>query len=354
MEAVLMRVTHYARQSVAAGVLALALGGCGKDSSGPSEFNPQGTSADMSAATAAFATQQMSSYAVLGGDISAVLNASPVVKSSALAVRGLDATRAARDLAAIVPRRGAFQASVTSIPATLLGTTFVWDVTTDTYVASGLAGAPSAGVRFKLYAVDPVMLRPVEPLVEVGYVDITDHSTLSAVDVNVKVVEGGVVYLAYEVTAHATVSGGVLEIAGFASNGSTLANFDLAVTVSDVNNSPVIGYAYHVDVPTRDLTLDWTVTISSISATEVATTLDLVINGPNGNVHLAGTYGVSERTLTVRVNGTDFATVNLDGADPVITGADGQPLDADDEASLQAIVAFYLNSGGMLDGLSAL
>jgi len=172
--------------------------------------------------------------------------------------------------------------------------------------------------------------------------------------VNVKVVEGGVVYLAYEVTAHSTASGGVLEIAGFASNGSTLANLDLTVTVSDVNNSLVIGYAYHVDVPTRDLTLDWTVTISSISATEVATTLDLVINGPNGNVHLAGTYGVAERTLTVWVNGADFATVNLDGADPVITGADGQPLDAEDEASLQAIVAFYLNSGGMLDGLSAL
>jgi hypothetical protein len=349
-----MRVTHYARRSVTAGVLVLALAGCGKDSSGPSEFNPQGTSADMSAATAAFATEQVSSYTILSADISAALNASPVVKTSALAVRGLDATRAARDLAAIVPRRGAFQASVTSIPSALLGTTFVWDVSTGTYVASGLAGAPSAGVRFKLYAVDPVMLRPVEPLVELGYVDITDHSSLSAVDVNVKVVEGGVVYLEYDVTSHSTASGGVLEIAGFASNGSTLANFDLTATISDVNNSPAIGYAYHVDVPSRDLTFDWTVTISSISATEVATTVDLVINGPNGNVHLAGTYGVSERTLTVRVNGADFATVNLDGVDPVITGANGQPLDAEDEASLQAIVGFYLNSGGMLDGLSAL
>ena len=184
--------------------------------------------------------------------------------------------------------------------------------------------------------------------------DITDHSSLAAVDVNVKVVEGGVVYLQYDVTSRSTASGGVLEIAGFASNGSTLANFDLTATVGDVNNSPVIAYAYHVDVPSRDLTFDWTVTISTISATAVATTIDLVINGPNGHVHLAGTYGVSERTLTVRVNGADFATVNLDGVDPVITGADGQPLAAEDEASLQAIVGFYLNSGGMLDGLSAL
>ena len=87
---------------------------------------------------------------------------------------------------------------------------------------------------------------------------------------------------------------------------------------------------------------------------EVATTIDLVINGPNGTVHLTGSYSVGERTLTVQVNGAVFATVNLDGPDPVITGADGQPLSADDEASLQAIVAFYLNSGGMLDGLSGL
>ena len=349
-----MRVTHYARRSVAAGVLVLALAGCGKDSSSPSEFNPQGTSADMSAASAAFASEQMSSYAILGADISAALSASPVVRSSALAVRGLDVTRAARDLAAIVPRRGAFQASVTSIPSELLGTTFVWDLDTDTYVASALTGAPSAGVRFKLYAVDPLLLRPVEPLVEVGYVDITDHSSLSAVDVNVKVVEGGVVYLEYDVTAHATTGGGVLEIAGFASNGSTLANFDLTVTVTDVNNSLVIGYAYHVGVPSRHVTLDWTVTTSSISDTEVATSLDLVIDGPNGNVRLAGTYGVTERTLTVQVNGADFATVNLDGPEPVITDADGQPLDPEDEASLHSIVEFYLSSGGMLDGLSAL
>jgi hypothetical protein len=349
-----MRVTHYARRSVVAGVLALVVAACGKDSSGPSEFNPQGTSADMSAATSAFSSEPTASYAVLGADISATLNGSPVVRSSALAVRGLDATRAARDLAAIVLRQGAFQASVTAVPSELLGTTFVWDVNTDTYVASDLTGAPGAGVRFILYAVDPVMLQPVEPLVEVGYVDITDHSTLSVVDMNVKVVEGNVVYLEYDVTSHATATGGVLGIGGFASNGSTVANFDLTVTVTQTNNSLTIAYGYHVDVPSRDLSLDWTVTIASVSETEVATTIDLVIDGPNGNVHLSGSYGVSERTLTVRVNGAVFATVNLDGAEPVITDADGQPLGAEDEASLQAIVSFYLTSGGMLDALTTL
>ena len=76
-----MRVTHYARRSVAAGIVALAVAACGGDSNAPSEFNPQGTTADMAAAQSAFQGQQVSSFAVLGGSMSAVLNGSPVVKS---------------------------------------------------------------------------------------------------------------------------------------------------------------------------------------------------------------------------------------------------------------------------------
>src|SRR5438309_9944300 len=79
---ILMPVTHYARRSLAAAVLALALAACGK-SSGPSEFNPQGTSADMTAAQDAFVSQQSTSFAAVGPDISAVLNGSPMVASSA-------------------------------------------------------------------------------------------------------------------------------------------------------------------------------------------------------------------------------------------------------------------------------
>src|SRR5690349_2878968 len=107
-----MRATHYARQLVAAGV-ALAIAACGGgDSNGPAEFNAQGTTADMSAAKSAFQAQQVSSFAVLSPGISTVLNGSAVVKSSALAVRGTNAARAARELATIVPKSGAAQAAV--------------------------------------------------------------------------------------------------------------------------------------------------------------------------------------------------------------------------------------------------
>jgi hypothetical protein len=350
-----MRVTHYAKRSVVTAALALALAACGKDSSAPSEFNPQGTSADMTATESAFSTEQMSSFAVLGADISAKLNGTALVMNSALAVRGATggAARYARELTALVPRSGAFPASLALIPSQYLGTTFVWNVDSSAYVASDLAGAPSAGVRFLLYAVDPVLFQPVVPLVEVGYVDVTDHSTASTVDVNVKVVEGSVVYLEYDVTGHATATGGVITISGFASNGTTLANFDLNNTISDNNGSPVIAFDYHIDVPSRHLSLNWTATVSYISATETAVTLNFSINGPNGSVQVLGSYTASGGTLTVKVNGAVFATANLDGVDPVITGADGQPLTADEEATMRTIVEFYLNSPDVFAGLLA-
>jgi hypothetical protein len=345
-----MRVTHYARQSLVAAVLALALAACSKDSSGPSEFNPQGTTADMTAAESAFSSQQMSSFAVLGADISATLGGSAAVKSSAMAVGGATgaATRYARELAALVPQGGASPASMASIPSQYLGTTFVWDVATDTYVASDLPGAPSAGVRFLLYAVDPVLLQPVEPLVEVGYVDITDHSTATTVDVNVKVVEGGTVYLDYDVTSHATTSGGVVVISGFASDGTTIANFQLNNTLTTNGSSQTVAFDYHIDVPSRHLSLDWTATITITSNTDWAIALDFTISGPNGSVRLTGDY---EGTLTVRVNGDLFATIDLSGTSPVITGADGQPLTADEQTTLQTILEFYAGSAQVFGGL---
>lgn len=339
-----MRVTHYARRSVAAAGLTLALAACGK-SNGPSEFNPQGTTADMAAAQDAFVSQQSTSFAAVGLDISTVLNGSPIVASSAaltLTRPSASSEGYARMLASLVPTGGrGIQASMAAIPSTLLGITFVWDETSHAYVASDLAGAPASGVRFLLYAVDPVTRRPVEPVVEVGYVDIVDQSTATLVDFRVKVVEGSVVYLDYRVSATAGTSSGLVTISGFASNGTTQANFSLKNTVSQSASGVVLSLDYSLTMPSRGLSLDWTATFANISATDVAVTLELSISGPNGNVRIVGTYGASSGTFTVKVNGETFATVALTGSTPVITGADGQPLTPEEEESLHTILNYY-------------
>jgi hypothetical protein len=145
-----------------------------------------------------------------------------------------------------------------------------------------------------------------------------------------------------------------VHIDGYASDGTTLANFGLAITITQTATSETLAYTYQVNVPARHLTLTWTLSMTSTNQSEFTATLDFVANGPNGNVRLTGSYGAALQTLTIRVNGANFATVDLTGSQPVITGADGQPLSSDDEASMQAIVEFYENSGGMLDGLTAL
>jgi hypothetical protein len=351
-----MRVTHYARRSLAAAALSLALAACGKDN-GPSTFDPQGTSTDMAVAQDAFGSQQAASFAAIGPDISAALSGSPVVASSAaLVLRSPSAASAvyARKVASLLPRGGTgIQATVAAISSSVLGTTFVWDEINDVYVASSLTGAPANGVRFVLYAVDPVMLRPVEPVVEVGYADVIDQSTASTTDIRVKVAEANVVYLDYDVTVTGTASGGVVTISGFASNGSSRADFNLKSTVSDTAGGLVVSLDYDINVPSRGVSLNWTATLANISDTDVAVTLDLSIAGPNGNVRLVGTFGASGGTFTVKVNGDPFATVTLTGSQPVITGAHGDPLTPDEEETLRTILDYYEQSQSAFTDLLA-
>ena len=342
-----MRVTHYARRSLAAAGLALALAGCKNDGAAPSEFNPQGTAADMAAAQDAFASDPTASFAAVGGDISLALNGSPLVAGSAalaLSRPSKASERYARQIATLVPAGSAgIQASVVAIPSGVAGKTFVWDESTDTYVVSDLSGAPSNGVRFLLYAVDPVTLRPVEPVVEVGYVDVIDQSTATLADVRVKVVEGNVTYLDYSVVASATSSSGLVTISGFAFNGTTRANFTLKTTVS-VNASDstlVLSLDYQLDVPSRGLSVDWTATFGSVSQ---AVTLDLAVSGPNGDVRVVGTSGPDGGTFTVKVNGNTFATITSTASSLVITGATGDPLTPDEEQALETVFDSYEGS----------
>ena len=343
-----MRVTHYARRSLAAAGLALALAGCSSDGSAPSEFNPQGTAADMAAAQDAFASDPTASFAAVGGDISLVLNGSPLVASSAalaLSRPSKASERYARQIASLVPAGGAgIQASVVAIPSTVAGKTFVWDESTDTYVASDLSGAPSNGVRFLLYAVDPVLLRPVEPVVETGYVDVIDQSTSTLPNIRVKVVKGNVTYLDYQVVASATTSSALVTIGGYAFNGTTRARFTLKNTVSQNSSGIVIGLDYRLNVPSRNLSIDWTATFASISATAVAVTIDLTVSGPNGDVRVVGTSGADGGTFTVKVNGDIFATITISGNTIVITGAGAEPLTPDEEQAFEAVFDSYQGS----------
>jgi len=341
-----MRVLQYTRLFAATATLALVvLTACGKDN-GPSEFNPQGTSSDLSAAEAAMGTGPTESFTAMATDISVVLGPSPALAVAPELGTSVEPTqRFAGTLLRLLPSAGRNPEVMFDIlPAEILGTTFEFDPVAEQYVASSRTGAPANGVRFILYAIDPVTRRPASPLNELGFVDVIDLSTATSVALRVVVVSGTVTYLDYSVSASGTSEGGTVTISGFASDGSTRANFVLNTTLSSTASGTQFVIDFNLTVPSRDFAVTYTATFQTQGTGEPTVTLDLTISGPNGTVNLAGTAGSGGGTFTVKVNGDLFATITEGSGDPVITGAGGEPLTPEEASTLREILDYFDDS----------
>ena len=210
-----MRVPHYASRPIVALALAAVTAGCGGgDSTGPSDapFDPAGTSSDIEALHASFDSDAMSAYLgasdAIGlalGESSTAAMAVRAAPTQALVTGGKPAAEhyAKRVAQLYAPRTGTIRPSL-STAAILdehLGVTFVRDPETLEYAASDRPDAPSNGVRFIVYAVDPISLQPVTPLSEVGHVDVEVTESTTSASVRIELVSNGVTYLDYSVGA---------------------------------------------------------------------------------------------------------------------------------------------------------
>jgi hypothetical protein len=342
MEAVSMRVLQLAKRSVLTVAAACAvLTGCG-DSGPDVAFNPTGTTEDLEAVNATFGSSTFASFSTFGPMFDAALGGSSLISASAAAIdlRAKDgsgiraaAARNAQRLAAALTSSGkiGLSASAASIPAELAGKTFVYSG--GSYAVSDRAGAPANGVRFILYAVDPATFAPVEPLVETGYVELTDLSSGSSYAARVRVVSNGITYLNYTVTISSTSTGGRIVMLGFVTDGNHQANINLRATLTfDAG----LTLTYSVGIPTRDFSINLTLTSSS-DPESANIGINLVVLGPNGWIQMSGEFTQTGGTLTVSVSGRHFATITVSGSTPVITGADGQPLSEEDVAAMEGI-----------------
>ena len=335
-----MRVLQLAKRSVTLlATVSVALTGCG-DSGPDVPFNPTGTSADLEAVNAAFSSSTFASFSSLStlfyGAYPAPLVASSVaamdIRPKSLAGRQAAAIRSAKRLAALLPAAAnkSFSASSAAIPPEIAGKTYAYSG--GTYVPTDRTGAPVNGVRFLLYAVDPVTFTPVEPLVETGYVDITDLSGSSTQAARVQVVSGTTTYLDYTVTANSLT--GSITLVGFVTDGTNRANLNLRTTVTSTG----VTLVYSLDVPQRDVSIDLNLTANDLVGEGGTVGISLSMSGPNGTVSMTGQFTVNGATLTVRTGGRTFATITATGgAEPVITGADGLPITDEDAAALQSI-----------------
>ena len=238
------------------------------------------------------------------------------------------------------------------IPAEVLGKTFEYNSGTALYEATARTGAPINGVRFILYAVNPITNVPVEPLTEAGYADVLDESTPTANSVRLQLVSGGVTYLDYGVTGSATASTGRAVVDGYATDGTTRVNFDLDNSYSDVANGSA-AFDYSLTAPSIEIALHYVVGLSQLSTGAAIANVDVSVAGPHGDVGIEGQLVEGAGELTASVNGDAFAivTLGIDSEVTSVTKPDGSALTVPDYGALAAIWGVVLKGLDVFEDL---
>jgi len=353
-----MRVPHYAMRPLAVVAMIGLMTGCGgNDSTAPdAPFDPSGTTSDIASVESAYESDAMYGFQSAMPAISTTLGESAAAYSRApdfpVAMILLGAARraTAAALTRLYTQPTAGMRPVGSRAAILdehLGKTFVRNAETLEYEVSDRTGAPSNGVRFIVYTVNPISGQPVTPLQEVGYADVEVTQTASAASVRIELVSGNVTYLDYTVGATASQTSATVNVSGFVSNGEDRVNFDLDI---HVNSDNVLTFDYSLSVPTRgNFRMDLEETWNSNTG---AVTSSLELRGPHGTVTIVGNWADNAGTYNVEVNGEPFATITVtQGSDPVITGADGQALTPEELQALQDIYQVFLGGFDFFEDL---
>lgn len=237
-------------------------------------------------------------------------------------------------------------------PSNLLGKTFVYDVETDDYVIDDAAtGAPANGIRLLYYAIDPVTRRPVDPLVELGYLDLTDESTASSTRLGIEVVstsgDADVTLIDYFIDASYAATESTLSVTllaeGYLSDGSERLNFELSQSV-DIG-SDLQSAAFEIDHTLELVERGVTVTLhaagSGSEAAPGSADFDALLTIQEGgetvevDVTLVDAE-TSEIEGAIRYNGATAIVIGGTGDEPTFTRPDGSPLGP---AEVDALIA---------------
>lgn len=350
-----MRVLQFAKRSVVTvAFVSVTLAGCTDNSTPDAPFNPAGTNADLDAVGSSFSSSAFNSFAALSVKFDAAIGGAPIISASASAMEigrrsnsqnmRAAAVRSAQRLAAIMsrPSKGA-GISMMAIPANVAGKTFEYDLATGAYVVSSRPLLETNKIRFILYAIDPVTLAPVDPLVETGYVDLIDRTAGTTQAAEVVVVSGNTTYLDYTITATSTTSSGRVTVIGYVTDGSVQCNINLRSVLTFIGG---LTLNYSLRVPDHELAVDLALSATDLAQQTGTLTVNLTIRGPNGTVGLTGEFTNTTGLLHVRINGDAFATIATNGTTTTITRDDGQPFSDDEMGAMNRV--FDLQAGAFI------
>ena len=242
-------------------------------------------------------------------------------------------------------------ASAALFPADLLGTTLVYNTTTQQYeVDPAATGAPANGIRIVLYAVDPVFHDPVEPLNAIGYLDVTDESTAAADQVGIVAVIGDVTYIDYLGSATVFTDGVTFTAAGFLSDGTTVLDFNL-----DHSYSAADGFTLTYDVGAHPVGVT-TPTTTVLAAVHLDPNLQtasysLAVEHQGESVALDITGSDTAISGVVSHNGATVAEISGTPDQPVFTDADGNPLTNE---QVQSLGELFIGITAIISGFDVL
>ena len=280
-------------------VCTAALIGCG-DSTSPGSAtlsDPAGLSGDVQSLGTPFQAPAFQSMSALSagstplarttGLLAALSPIRPASQPQGMSAKPALAVRALRPSFATAPTGPG-----SLIPATYWGHVFVWDATTSQYIDGAATGGPATGVRFTLYALDPLTGQPATPLNPIGWADLTDESTNTQFKLGVLVADGTTTYADYVVSATTTASSLLADATGYITDGTHRLDFSnsASVTASQVG----LDYSLALNQP-------------AVSAHLVAT----LAVGSTTSV-LSATFGVTRGSETVVTHGvTIIGEINL-------------------------------------------
>ncbi len=339
------------RIGVALVAASLLFTGC-SDGTGPGEpFDPSHAEDDLETLGDLFDNAQLQQLNEISQYIDPVGGGLPVMAiSSARALMESRNTNpaSARRMASVatkalsLSRTGGARPSYQALPADVLGTTFVFDTATNSYVESDRSGAPATGVRFVVYALEADYPQVDQ---EVGYVDFIDLSPNSQTSVGLRLrfVGGATTYLDYAFTVAPTgTNSGTLGVDGFLSNGTTKLNFDVDMNMlidDEAQEVESMNVAFEFSIPSRGFSTNGTWELVDAETSQLLE-IDLTVRSGGTNLRYDIVEDASTETInaTVYVNNRIFATITGDSGDPVVAGAGGEELTLQEQIALVELV----------------
>lgn len=246
-----------------------------------------------------------------------------------------------RDVASGLTSR-ANQPNAAIIPPAQRGTTWVFDASQQRYVVDAArTGAPANGVRYILYAVNPLDHAPL-PDVEIGYADLTDEGdeTPNAGSLRLRAVSHDVVFVDYRVGMVGSADAAAVGVNGTFFDGGKHLTFELQAQGGRTASAESVVLHARLAVPEDAFELTSAARASADLEHARQHVEHAIEIGGHAFAIVADHAGDGARA-SVAVDGAPFAQVDVSGSVTVIVGADGRPLPAEQRESLGQLFELF-------------